>query len=94
MQFKKLYTPPSLNALCGLLEHQYMFSPSVIVMHESSIVLDFKIITNTQKMLENQRKCRRQRAGSLTVQHKRRTHEQLSLNIKTVVDHPGNDTQH
>ncbi len=32
--------PPSLNALCGLLEHQYMFSPFVIVM--PSIVLSVK----------------------------------------------------
>ncbi len=27
--------PPSLNGLCGLFEHQKMFSPFVIVVHES-----------------------------------------------------------
>ncbi len=27
--------PPSLNALCGFLEHQYMFSPFVIAVYES-----------------------------------------------------------
>ncbi len=30
-----IQTHPSLIALCGLLEHQYMFSPFVIVMHDS-----------------------------------------------------------
>ncbi len=29
-----------------------------------------------------------------TAQDKQGTHEQLSQNIKTVVDHPGNDTQY
>ncbi len=32
---QNVYTPPALNASCCLLEHQYMFSPFVIVMHKS-----------------------------------------------------------
>ncbi len=34
----------------------------------------------------------RRTAGSLTVQDKQGTHEQLSLNKKTSVDHSGNNT--
>ncbi len=53
--------------------------------------------SNTQKMLENQRMCGAggffwRTAGSWTAQDQQGTHEQLSQNIKTVVDHPGKDT--
>ncbi len=69
-------------ALCGLLEHQ----------------CKIKII---QSMLERVQICRRcwktnECAGAegqqTTAEDKQGTHhEQLSLNIKTVVDHSGND---
>ncbi len=59
--------------------------------------MDFKII---QSMLERVQICRRcwktkECAGAGgTAQDQQGTHEQLSQNRKTVVDHPGNDTQY
>ncbi len=50
-----------------------------------------------QKMMENQRICRSWRifpknSRHLNAQDQQGTHEQLSQNRKTVVDHPGNET--
>ncbi len=60
--------------------------------------MDLKII---QSLLERVQICRRcwkikECAGAggffWSAQDQQETHEQLSQNIKTVVDHPGNDT--
>ncbi len=70
-----------------------MFAPFVIVIYESlnypqcekdesqNHTVTFGKGLNMQKMLED-----------FSAQDQQRTHEQLSQNIKTVVDHPENDT--
>ncbi len=55
--------------------------------------------SNMQKMLENRRKLRTWRtlqkiSWQLNWQDKQGTHEQLSQNIKTVIDHSGNNTEY
>ncbi len=102
-----LKSPPppfALNAWCCLLEHQYMFSPFVIVMHNisPSIVLSVKRWISKSygqcwkgfKYAEDAGKPKnvQELEDFLTAQDKQGTHEQLSQNIKTVVNHPGNDT--
>ncbi len=97
--------PPALNVLCCLLEHESMFSPYIIAMYESPNYppcekINLKII---QSLLERVQICRNRwktkecagavgffwrTADSWTAQ------QQLSLNRKTVVDHPGNNTRY
>ncbi len=92
----KSFHAPALNAWFFLLEHQWVFEPSVIVVYESLSVK--RCISKSYshcwkgfkyaKMLENQRICGSWRiflknSSSLTVQDKQGTHEQLSLNAHT-----------
>ncbi len=54
--------------------------------------MDLKITQSKQKKPDNVQELGLSE-GQQAVQDQHRTHEQLSLNIKTVVDHPGSDTQ-
>ncbi len=70
-----------------------MFPPFVIAVYESLNCpqcekMDLKII---QLLLERIQICRCWKTKECA-QDQQGTHEQLSQNIKTVVDHPGNDT--
>ncbi len=84
---KMLIIEPNINALCGFLVHQYMFSPFVIVMHESlnCPVLKYGFQNHTVKV----RKPNVQKLEDFSEEQQAEQTEQLSSNIKTFVDHPG-----
>ncbi len=96
----KSFHPPSLNALCCLLEHQYMCPPFVIAAYESLSVKrwiskshshcwkGFKYAEDAGKP-KNVQELEDYSEEQLrwTVQSQRGTHEQLSQHRKTVVDH-------
>ncbi len=76
-----------------------MFLPFVIVVYESLSCpqcenMDLKIIQSLFERVQICRRCWKTKecagAGG-TAQNQQWTHEQLSQNIKTVMDHPGNN---
>ncbi len=78
-----------------------MFPPFVITVYESPNwaqceKLDLKIIQSLLERVHICRRCWKTGAGGffLTAQDQQGTREQLSQNIKTVVDHPENDTDY